>query len=365
MSEPDDSVADARRGQPAESSPEWDETNFVTRRREVALPAESDATAPTAPTQQPSVPASPPPPAARLMPPGRAVERSQVVQEFVDHKPSPVRPAARPPAEPISPQASAPTSAAPAPLPSQASPASAAAPALPEQPSTQPNSLPTREARPPSAAAGTPAAAMAAEMDLSPASTGGLGDLPAEPIVSLPPIIPEVAGHKLSPRTGEPARGPLIIAATASFGLSALVAMATYWWYWWQAIHITDFGTSARLIELFDPRPGSGSSVVLVCVMAVIGIIMTAGPGVAGYNTWHGAAWAKWAGVAACLTSLLAFFVINWSWLALAFAAIGAGLVWLPQSRPYFAAWREFNSPSRPDISPPSKVAYGPAPRYR
>ncbi len=200
--------------------------------------------------------------------------------------------------------------------------------------------------------------------DLGPASTGGLGELPVEPIVSLPPITEEVAGHRLSQRTGEPVRTPLIVAATASFALAALFAMASYWLYWWQAINITNFSTSARLIELFDPRPGSGSSVVLVCVMAAIGVIMTAGPGVAGYNTWHGASWSRGAGIAACLTSLLAFFMTPWSWLALVFAAVGTGLIWLPQARGYFTAWREINSPTPPDIVPSTNVAYGPAPRF-
>lgn len=388
MSEPEDAAGEARRAQAADGLPDddFDETNFVTRRRESgSLPdPDPDPTVPrfgypdaASASDQPTQTSDAPLPApGRLLPPSRPVERSQVAEQFVDHQPTGAGAAARPAAQ-VSPASAPPVEqtalhAAPPPVPPTEQPAPATSSTPPPLPRSVPTGSQVSHDQPPPAAAeplppatGALAPAAVPEIDLSPASTGGLGELPQEPIVSLPPITPEVAGYPLSPRTGEPARRPLIVAASVSFGLSALVAMGTYWWYWWQAINITNFGSSAKLIELFDPRPGSGSSVVLVCVMAVIGIIMTAGPGVAGYNTWHGASWAKGAGVVACVTSLLAFFVIGWSWLALLFAAIGTVLIWLPQARPYFAAWHELNGGARPVITPPTKVAYGPAPRYR
>ncbi len=198
-----------------------------------------------------------------------------------------------------------------------------------------------------------------------PDATDGLGNPPAVPIRALPPVELAVAGFPVSPRTGEPVRIPLVVAATVSFGAASLVAAGTYWWYWWLAITIENFSTSARLIELFDPRPGSGSSVVLVCVMAVIGIIMTAGPAVAAYNIWQGAPWSRTAGVAACATSLLAFFVLPWSWLALGFSALGTALIWLPAAQPYFQAWQHYANPDHQAIVPSVGVAYGPAPRFR
>ena len=191
----------------------------------------------------------------------------------------------------------------------------------------------------------------------------GLGDAPEIPIVSLPPLAAELAGYPLSQRTGEPKRPAVVMAATIAFAASGLVAAACYWWYWWVAINIESFATSSKLIELFDPRPGSGSSVVLVCVMAIIGIIMTAGPAVAGYNAWHGASWSRVAGIVACVTSLLAFFVIGWSWLALGFAAIGTGLIWTSPAKRYFDAYGHFTNPPRSPIVP-KQVAYGPAPRF-
>ena len=274
---------------------------------------------PESPSEPPDVVAQP------LMPPSRAIERSKLAEDYATYSP-----ARRRPAEPV--------------------PAPAQPPARPEPvepPATPPQSIVTAEQTP------------------DPASVGGLGDPLEQPIHTLPPLEEEIGGYPISPRTGEPVRGALIIASTAAFMLAALVAMATYWWYWWIAINIDDFGTSAKLIELFDPRPGSGSSVVLVCVMAAIGAVMTAGPGVAAYNVWHGASWSRAAGVAACVSGLLAFFVLPWTWFAFGLAALGTGLLWLPQARPYFEAWRQFANPPRPAIVPPTQVAYGPAPRFR
>lgn len=335
---------------------EWDETLFATNRRpDVAEPPtppdiprpepEAEDAAATDPGEQaadqPAQEAPQPsaaPPLGRLMPPTRAVERSQVAEQYVTHAPAPA--AARPPAPP------APTTAEASPAPGPA--------AAPSDEGGR--NLPAERVQ---------QTAQVAPAETDPDSIGGLGDLPSTPIVSLPPIEEAVAGYPLSKRTGEPERSPLVTVATLAFGASAFVAMATYWYYWWVAIHIENFGTSARLIEWFDPRPGSGSSVVLVCVMALIGVIMTAGPGVAAYNLWHGASWSKVAGIVACVTSLLAITVINWSWLALGFAVIGTALVWLPQLKPYFAAWQQFSNPIQPPIVPATGVAYGPAPRHR
>lgn len=316
-------------------------------------------TGPAAARAEPPPLAAPAAPLPRLQPPTRAVERSAVAEQFVTHTPAPA-PMRRPePQPPVGPGAAASPSSFPPPnqpsFPPPSQPPTFPAGPVPatdaaQRPTSQPTTAEPAGTEPPS------------EPDL--VSVGGLGDPPTAPIVSLPPIEEAVAGYRLSKRTGEPVRSPLVIGATLAFGASALVAMATYWRYWWVAIHIENFGTSAKLIELFDPRPGSASSVVLVCVMAVIGVIMTAGPGVAGYNLWHGASWTRIAGLVACGTSLLAFFVIPWSWLALGFAAIGAGLVWLPAVRPYFQAWDEFSNPKPAAIVPPAKVAYGPAPRF-
>ncbi|WIY82818.1 hypothetical protein [Propionimicrobium sp. PCR01-08-3] len=245
------------------------------------------------------------------------------------------------------------------------------APGSPAPDGSRPRQLP--DSQPLSQQPSSPAYSVNPRPDDRPASAApddphavdGLGDAPAQPIVSLPPVAAEVAGYPVSDRTGEPKRPGLVVGATAAFAASALVAVATYWWYWWAAINIENFATSSKLIELFNPRPGSGSSVVLVCVMAIIGVVMTAAPAVAGYNAWHGAAWSRVAGIVSCVTGLLAFFVIPWTWLALVFAAIGTVLIWLPSVKPFFEASELFANPPRPAVVPKKNVAYGPAPRFR
>lgn len=194
---------------------------------------------------------------------------------------------------------------------------------------------------------------------------GGLGDPLPDPILSLPPITAHVGGYPLSARTGEPKRPGVVIGGFVAFQLAAAIAAASYWWYWWVAINIENFGTSSRLIEMFAPRPGSGKSVVLVCVMAVIGIIMTAMPAAAGYNAWHGASLSRVVSIVSCLTSLLAFFMNPGSWLVLVFCLVGTVLIWLPPAKAYFSACQEFFNPARKPVAPPTDVPYGPAPRFQ
>lgn len=358
----------------------------------------------------------PPSPVQRLMPPTQAIQRSRVAEEYVTHtagQPS----SATPPASddgrwlpPDAPRRSAPADLGahdPRPDPVAATFAEAAAarpPQVPAAPQSEPSpqflaspqghdspqfpvGAPTpsepvggQSPIPPAAAppvtdpplpelaqqSATPAPTNELPPEaFSPESIGGLGDQPDAPIVTLPPVADAIAGYPLSERTGEPVRNPIVLISMLCFALAAAVSTATYWWYWWEAINITNFHDSAALIRWLEPRPGSGSSIVLVCVMAVIGAIMTAGPGVAGYNTWHGASFARTAGLVACGTSLLAIFVLPWSWLALGFSAIGVGLLWLPKARAFLTAMDAFANPPRPEITPYENVAYGPAPRFR
>lgn len=392
-----------RTRQPAPGQPDDDRTRI--RRAEPAATAGlgaavADSRQPGSPTAAPSHtgpeaapgPVAGPPPVARLMPPAPVIERSRVAEQFVTRTPpagqSPAvnMPAGRPATDiPDTVRSAAEPAAAgrePAGVPrtpgagtrgsSDTGPARPAA--APDQPPRPPDDggPPVTGIRPDGRSAGggragaVTAATQPAPAELfGPASIGGLGDQPAQPIVSLPPIDEQVAGYPISSRTGEPARNWAILAAMLAFSASALVALAAYWRYWWVAIHIDTFGSSAKLIELFAPRPGSGKSVVLVCVLAVIGAIMTAGPAVAGYNAWHGASFSRQAGLVACGTSLLAFFVLPAAWLALLFAAVGAGLLWLPRAGDFLAAWQAYSNPERLAIEPYAQVPYGPAPRFQ
>jgi len=211
------------------------------------------------------------------------------------------------------------------------------------------------------------------EPSSDPDSIGGLGDQPSYPITTLPPVQEVVGDHPLSPRTGEPARPPVIRAITWLFGVSSVIAFASYWWYWFVAITITDFQRSSLLIQFFEPRPGSGSSVVLACVMAVLGAITTAGPAMAAYNVWHGASWSRTAVIAGFVTSLLTILVMCPVHVAFPIAtavspvaaAIAAALLWTPGAKGFLTAWDAYANPPRPPIVPPAHVGYGPAPRFQ
>lgn len=193
----------------------------------------------------------------------------------------------------------------------------------------------------------------------------GFGDATYPPIATLPPV-EEISGElELDFKTGMPKRSGVVRVAVAAFLASGLAAFVTYWVYWWQAIHMSSFATSSGLIRLLDPRPGSWQSVVAVCVMTLIGIVMTAVPCAAAYNAWNGARWSRWAGVVACVTGLLAYFVITATWLALPLAGLGTLLLFTPPARANFDRWSEFLNPPPPDIEPPTDVAYGRAPRFR
>lgn len=197
------------------------------------------------------------------------------------------------------------------------------------------------------------------------AVTSGFGTPPETPIATLPPIVESIAGWPISKNTGEPRRSGLVVTICALLIVSALVAAGSYWWYWWNAINIKNFGSSSWLISWFDPRPGSGWSILLVTLMAVVGIVMTAMPGMAAYNAWEGAGWSRRAGLIAAISGLGAVFVGPIAWIGFALSAIGFGLMWLPGFKAWLVAWAAAKPAEAPEIIPPSELPYGPEPRFR
>lgn len=199
---------------------------------------------------------------------------------------------------------------------------------------------------------------------LTPESTGGFGTQPAKPLLTLPPIQPSLGDYPLSKRTGEPKRSWLALLIIGLLATAATIAFVFYWNYWWHAIHIVTFQESAMLIGFFEPRPGSALSVVLVCIMAILGVAMSFIPGAAAYYVWRGMI--RPLSLTLCaLVGLLAIFFFPLMWISSALGALAAILIWLPQMRPYLAAWQEFNDPPRRPIVPSAVVEYGPAPRFR
>ncbi|EPH06586.1 hypothetical protein HMPREF1531_00486 [Propionibacterium sp. oral taxon 192 str. F0372] len=292
------------------------------------------------PIESSNRPAQPSAPQSRLAPPTRAPERSQWAEDFVTHSPSADGPrrlfertSVPPETSPINARA---TATEPLPVDDTAHTATAQNQKEPET-----ATLPHEE------------------------SIAGIGDQPSSPIHTLPPVKETVGGFPVSERTGEPRRSFLVVTICALFGLGSVTSLATYAWYWWTAINITDFASSAWLISWFDPRPGSGLSIFLVTVMAVIGIVMMTMPAMACYNIWHGADWSRRAGIFAAGSGLLSIFVLPWSWLGFLLCAIGCGLLWLPGAAAWMQAWEEINGSGPTEVAVVTDVPYGPLPRFR
>jgi len=204
-----------------------------------------------------------------------------------------------------------------------------------------------------------------AEQQTPVGDTGGLGVSPATEIVALPPQPVNLSGLDIDPKTGEPRRTALIKAIIATFAAAGAAVFVGYWLHWWWAINIVNFAHSANLINWVNPRPGSGMSIFLVIVLAVIGAAGVAGPWIASYNLHGGARWSRWAGVAAIITSVLATVLLHY-WLAVAvvLCVVATGLLWTRPAEEYFRQWDEYLEPPVAPITPPEHVEYGPTARF-
>ena len=123
--------------------------------------------------------------------------------------------------------------------------------------------------------------------DFSSAGIEGLGIAPY-PLATFEPIVIHQDRWPISSRTGMPTRSFAVTIITISLIIASTFSVVGYWLYWWRAIHMTTFPTSANLIAWLNPLPGSVLSVVSVCLMAICAIIMTAFPMAAAHHNWWG-----------------------------------------------------------------------------
>lgn len=149
----------------------------------------------------------------------------------------------------------------------------------------------------------------------------------------------------LDENTGEPRRGILVALCVGLLVVASAYAFVSYWIYWWRAIHMQTFVESANLITWLEPRPGSAASIVAVCVLAVVGCLVTAAPAVVGYNAWRGNRWSRLAGIVAFLVTLLGLVISPKLLVASALTALATGLLCLPTTSRYFDRWQAFNEP--------------------
>lgn len=183
-------------------------------------------------------------------------------------------------------------------------------------------------------------------------------------IATLPPLEVPEAPLDLSEATGQPRRHPvMLVGAGLLYAASAVVAVA-FGKFWWDAINITDFHTSARLLSWTEPRPGSWQSVVWVCVLALVACAVVAAPAITAMQAWNGHRWSRIAGIVAFAISLLTILLNIWALPAIALVAAGTVVLWLRPVTGYFDRWAAFRAeePRRPRFF--ENVKYGRLPRY-
>lgn len=185
------------------------------------------------------------------------------------------------------------------------------------------------------------------------------------PVIETLPPLPETAGDvDLSPATGQPRRDPIMLLASGFLYASSAVVTVAFARFWWQAINITHFFNSSRLLGWTEPRPGSWQSVVWVCVIALLMLAAVAAPAIAAFQAWNGYRWSRIAGIIAVAVSGLTVLLNDLALFAIPLAAVGAALLWVPRVGEYFDRWAAFRAEDEPRPRRPERIHYGPLDRY-
>lgn len=186
---------------------------------------------------------------------------------------------------------------------------------------------------------------------------------PLPPIATLEPPPQLVVGVPDNPRTGEPRRPLAVALATALCWLAVAATGVSVLWVYWDAIF--RFAQASWLMGQFQTAPGSLERVLLAIAVTVVALVIGTANAIVGYYAWTGYRWTRIAGlISAALT--FGVLVLNQAgWLAIPFALIGAGLLWLPPAGAFFAAWRARRHPEQVFAPPTVGVEYGPLPRFR
>lgn len=187
-----------------------------------------------------------------------------------------------------------------------------------------------------------------------------------KPIATLPPIEELNDEVPLSPRTGQPRRPAVLLAAAVLSYLAASALALSYAIHWWGAVHPDTYPTSARLIEWIDPDPGKWLSLTLEVILAAAAVLAAGATAVAGFQAWNGWRWARWAGpVAVALAGVFALVVNNWALIGMGLAAVSAALVFLPPVSRYLGQWDRVRSEQPERYRRPAWIFYGRLPRFR
>jgi hypothetical protein len=201
---------------------------------------------------------------------------------------------------------------------------------------------------------------------------------PAPTVASLPAL--PTTGAALAPlhaRTGQPVRPWSIWAAAVLLFVGAtVVAVGLFQAMWamaspWVRVNaqewtkIDKFNEATWLTATFPTEPAAGLRVLFAVLCCLVTVLVAGTAATVGYHAFAGYRWTRIGGLVAVVVGLLALLlnpVAAWS---IAPIALGAGLLWLPTNRPFFARWSAMRHPEPRYSAPVENVLYGPLPRFR
>jgi len=179
-------------------------------------------------------------------------------------------------------------------------------------------------------------------------------------IATWPALTPETEKrYPVSARTGEPRRPRILLVAIIACWLSVACTVVAFGAWWWQAVHIPTFTSSARLLTWTHPDPVSALAIVMVILVGLIGLLMVAAAGTVAYNAWAGKRWIRVGALVCVAVTGLSFLLTWWFSSAMIPLAIGAALLWLPPVNRFFTAMDDLQTVPAVQV-PTAGILYGP-----
>lgn len=166
------------------------------------------------------------------------------------------------------------------------------------------------------------------------------------------------------PVTGEPRRPWSIWAAVAASYAGVATVVVGVLVAFFHSKDVTQFAGAAWINGIVTTEPGSLIRVAMVTGLFAVMLLISAGAVIAGYYAWCGYSWTRRASLVAVGVSLLSLLGNLWMALCIAPLAVAAGMIWLPKSRAFFAAWHARRHPAQRTPVGEHEVFYGPLPRY-
>lgn len=185
------------------------------------------------------------------------------------------------------------------------------------------------------------------------------------------PSIGSVAATRdptINERTGEPARPVWVWLSAALCWLGAACVVAGTLWTWWVSVDAwhdaSPLHGSLQQVQV-TAEQGALYTALIAGGEFVVTLVVTSAALLTGYHAWRGYGWTRWAGVVAAVVSFAALTLHPIAWAGIALIVLGAGGLWLPPVRDFFARWQARRHPAPVAQRQPTDVHYGPLPRYR